>query len=236
MKKLWLIALLALFSTPVWADQPQPRLITVTGEGEILTVPNEVHVNLQVESFDPALANAKTANDNSVKQVLDIVKKYGIDEKDFQTDYFTVRNEEQYFMDPQTNQQRSKRGFFVTKNIAIILRDVSKFEMLYSDALEAGVNNIFGVEFKTSEIKKYRDEARKLAARAAQEKASALAAELGQEIGRPYAIQENVQSDSWPRPMMMARMAPSESAGGNETVALGQIKITASVAVSFELK
>jgi uncharacterized protein YggE len=36
--------------------------------------------------------------------------------------------------------------------------------------------------------------------------------------------------------MMMSKMAMAESAPNNETIALGQIKVNASVTVSFELK
>ena len=238
MRKLTAYVLTTLFlSASAFAEEPQPRLISVTGEGEVFAVPDEVWVNFQMESFHEKLSEAKKANDDAIKQALDIVKKYQVEDKDFRTDHFTVRNDERYFMDPQTNQQRSKRGFFVTKNVAVVLRDISKFEAMYSDVLEAGINNINGVEFKTSEVKKYRDEARALAVRAAKEKAQQLASELGQEISRPYTVQENVQTE-WggPRPMMMELGAAGKSSENNETIALGQIKITTSVAVSFEMK
>ena len=221
------------FSKPAFADL-SPRLITVTGEADVMVVPDEVHVNLQVESFDTELSKAKAANDSAIKQALEIIRKYKIDDKDFRTDFFTVRNGDNYYMDPQTNQQRQKRGFFVTKNVSIILRDVSKFEALYSDALEAGINNIYGVEFQTSKLKEHQNEARVLAINDAKEKAIKLSGELGQEISRPYSIQENVQSDYTPRPMMGRAMIGGAEA--NPTIALGQIKINASVTVSFELK
>ncbi len=226
-----------LITSAAHAETPQPRLITVTGEGEVMAVPDEVQLNLQVETFDPVLSKAKKANDDAVKGTLDIVKKYKVDPKDFKTDYFTVRNEERYFMDNQTGQQRSKKGFFVTKNVTILLRDVTKFEAIYSEALEAGVNNITGVEFRSSQAKKFRDEARLLAVRAAKDKAAAIAKELGAEILRPYQINENVQPESWPRPMMVMAMAKSaDSSANNETVALGQVKIASSINASFELK
>jgi hypothetical protein len=237
-KLLTITALALLFSAPVYAEAV-PRLVTVTGEADVMTVPDEVELNFQVESFDANLAKAKSVNDESIKQLLAIIKKYQIDPKDFRTDYFTVRNDERYFMDPQTNQQRSKRGYFVSKNVAITLRDISKFEDLYSDALGAGVNNISGVNFKTSQLKKLKDQARTLAVQAAKDKAAKLAAELGQEISQPNNIQENVEAAPWPGPRMGNRVVASamlaESAE-NETIALGQIKVSASVTVSFELK
>src|SRR5262245_23347256 len=111
MKKMLSMVLFALvFTAPAFADQPQPRLITVTGEGEVMAVPDEVQVNLQVETFDPVLSKAKKANDDAIKGTLDAVKKYKVDPKDFKTDYFNVRNEERYYFDQASQQQRSRRG------------------------------------------------------------------------------------------------------------------------------
>src|SRR3989338_1126722 len=122
-----IILVTSFLSVPVYAAEPQPRLVSVTGEGEVLTVPDEVQLNLQVESFDEKLAKAKEDNDAAVKGVLSIVKRYNVADKDFRTDVFTVRNDERYYFDAQTNQQKSRRGYFVTKNVSATLRDISKF-------------------------------------------------------------------------------------------------------------
>jgi hypothetical protein len=44
--------------------------------------------------------------------------------------------------------------------------------------------NVQGIQFRTSELREFRDQARALATGAAREKAEAMAAELGMEIGR----------------------------------------------------
>jgi len=51
-------------------------------------------------------------------------------------------------------------GYFVRKNISITLKDVSKFEQLLSNVLQAGVNYVHGIDFRTTELRKHRDEAR----------------------------------------------------------------------------
>jgi uncharacterized protein len=239
MKKL--LVLLAFLSASVSSSaEEMPRLVSVTGEAEVMTVPDEVHMTLQVENFDEKLAKAKAANDEAIKNVLALVKKFAIDPKDFKTDFFTVRNEERYYFDQATQQQRSKKGFFVTKNVSIVLRDVAKFEALYSAALEGGVNNIYGVEFKSSRMKELRVVARTQAAQAAKEKAAKLASDMGASISRVWSISEYSQPE-WPRPMpmmvhKMAMDSASSAPASNETIALGQIKITYSVSASFELK
>ena len=77
------------------------------------------------------------------------------------------------------------------KSIVLTLRDISKFESILSNVLKAGANYVHGVQFRTTELRKHRDEARSLAIKAAQKKANDLAKELGQIVGKPYKIQEN---------------------------------------------
>jgi uncharacterized protein YggE len=113
---------------------------------------------------------------------------------------------------------------------------VAQFEPLYSEALASGVNNIYGVTYQTSKLKQLKEEARTLAVLDAKDKAVKLAAPLGAEIARPYSIQENAGYEG-PRPMMQMAMMKSEAAdSAAPTIAFGEIKVTSSVSVSFELK
>jgi uncharacterized protein len=217
-----------------YAADPQPRLVTVTGEGEVMVAPDEAIMNLQVQSFDAELAKAVSANDAAVGNVLAVVKKYGVEESDFRTDYFNVSKQENQVFEPLTNQYRPASGYHVVKNIAITLRDLGKLEALYSDVLAAGVNNVHGVEFRTSQVKVRQEEARLEAINDAKNKAARLASALGQELGRPHNIQENAPVE-WNGPVMMMA-SRAEAAYSKPTIALGQIPVKSSVSVSFELK
>ena len=86
-----------------------------------------------------------------------------------------------------------------------------------------------------------------IAIRAAQEKATALAAELGQTVGKPLAIREerndwNVWRGWWgSRGGMSQNMNTSFNTGdggpgSDSTAAPGQVSVTARVSVTFELE
>jgi uncharacterized protein YggE len=104
------------------------------------------------------------------------------------------------------------------------------------------------VEFQTTELRKYRDQARALAIQAAQEKAKALAGELGQELGEPVTITEEQSSwqswygfgwgSRWGDNMSQNVVVESGSSTLAEgaTVAPGQISVNARVSVTFALK
>jgi len=226
------------------AQQTESRLITVTGDAEVRVVPDEVIFTLGVETWNKQLNTAKKENDQRVQKIVDAAKKHKIEAKHIQTDYLGI--EPRY---KDSYEHKEFIGYFVRKTIVITLRDISRFESVLSDVLEAGANYVHGIKFRTTELRKYRDQARSLAIKAAQEKANALAKELRQKVGDPYSIQENRSGwwsgyNSWWGSRWRGGMAQNviqnvAGPGSSETdgaIALGQIKVNATVTVRFELR
>jgi uncharacterized protein YggE len=241
------VAPLLILALSAWMqDAPSSealRTVTVTGEAEVRVVPDEVILTLGVETWDKNLGRAKAQNDRIVGQVLALAGEHGVPAEHVQTDYVSIdpRYRDGYY------EQRDFIGYFVRKNIVITLRDLSSFEPLLSDALEAGVNYVHGVEFRTTELRKYRDEARALAVEAAREKAVALAGGLDEDVGAPLTIREEQAGwwssyNAWWGGSWSGGMSQNviQELGGasylaDSTVAPGQIKVSARVSVTFEL-
>jgi uncharacterized protein len=228
--------------TPISGNAPALRLITTTGDAEVRVVPDEVVLTLGVETSDLVLDVAKKQNDDIVKKVFALAQGRGVEPKYIQTDYISIepRYQDNY-------EKRDFLGFFVRKSIVITLKDISKFEDLLSSALGAGVNYVQGIDFRTTELRKHRDEARALAIKAASEKANALAKELGQQVGSPQTIREDQNewwssySSWWGRwatgaQNVVQNAGGSAAPGPDETLAPGQITVNAKVTVSFELR
>lgn len=246
MKKIYWILFVMFFSiSAVAEDKPNLRLITVTGSAEVRVVPDEVVLTLGVEIGDKELQTAKNKNDQIAKKIINLGKKYKIDGSHIQTDFISIQPRYK-----DTWEHRNFLGYFVRKTIVFTLRDISRFENLLTDALEAGANYVHGIEFRTTKLRKYRDQARALAIKAAREKAEDLAKELGCQVGKPHSIQEE-QSGWWSwynywwggrwRSSMMQNVIQEAGStiptdAGESTIAPGQINVRAKVAVSFELK
>ncbi len=167
---------------------PDRPLVTVSGQAEVLVVPDEVVFNLRVTTLEKDLVTAQRRNDEVVKKVLALARSYQVPPELVQTDYISV--DERYSSEEATRKPSVFLGYNVTKKIAIVLRDVSKAERLLSDIFASGITRIESVDFRTTQSRKLRDQARALAIKAAQEKASAFARELGQTIGKAYSITE----------------------------------------------
>lgn len=221
----------------------ESRLITTTGDAEIRVVPDEVILTLGVETWDKDLTVAKNQNDARIKKVLGVASEFEIDAKHVQTDHVGI--------EPRYRDSYEKRdfiGYFVRKSVVITLKDISRFEDLLTKALEAEVNYVHGIQFRTTELRKHRDEARALAIRAAREKAVDLGKELGQDIGEPHSIHEDASRwwsgyNAWWGGRWGTAMAQNviQDVGGDASsqggsLAVGQITVSARVTVSFYLE
>lgn len=226
---------LVLTSAAIAQGYDPRRTISVSADGEIKVSPNEVIINFAVETNNDDLDAARAENDKKVSAVIALCKKLGVEEKHIQTDYLTVEPRYDHYVD-NNRSQRKFLGYYMTKNITVSLRDVSKFEKLIADALRSGTNYIRGINFQSTDAKEYREKARILAIKAAKAKAEALASELGQKVGKPITISESSYGAPVYRKAMANMAFNDESSGGGEVIALGQIEIRATVNVTFELE
>ena len=221
--------------TSVLAQTPLQRsLVTVSGQAEVLVVPDEVVFNVRVSAFDKDLQKARLRTDEVVKKVLGLARTYQIPPELVQTDHISL--EERYSDEEATRKPSVFLGYLVEKKVAIVLRDVSKAERLLSDLFASGITNIQSVDFRTTQNRKYKDQARAMAIKAAQEKAAAYAREVGQTIGKAFSItEEGLPSYSPSNVMNISRGVGGSYSEEPSTISLGQIAITARVVVSFEL-
>jgi uncharacterized protein YggE len=221
--------------------------ISVTGEAVVNVKPDKITVALGIETWDGDIMTAKQKNNDILRKAVAAIKETGVQEKDIQTDNISI--------EPRYKDDYSKNkfiGYFVRNAFTVTLSDPGKVEGLVTGMLQSGVTHIHKIDFQTSELKKYREQARDLALKAAREKAEKMAASLGQSIGDPTQISESHSGypcwyySSWGcgwgygrgqgMSQNVTQEAPGSDGGVSDTVALGKISIRAGVSVSFELK
>ena len=236
-----LFAVLAIL--PLSAQVSENRL-TVTGDAEIKVAPDRVVISVGVESRSPQLATAKTRNDTAIAAILAAAKNEQVAAADVQTDFIEISP---VYQSRDTNESRENYlidYYRVNKTVAITLRDVTRFERLLTAILSAGANRVYGVEFQTSELRKYRDQARDLAVKAAVEKAQAMAGAAGLKVGKPESISAYNQGGGAAYGRMrgatsnMSQNVMSTAGGDGETsgtFAPGRISVNASVTLTFRL-
>jgi uncharacterized protein YggE len=227
------------------AKQPgAPRTISTTGESTVYVRPDEVVINLGVETFNKDLPESKAANDAASKKLLSAIRGVGVEDKYVQADVMQVQID---YADGGA--KNGIDGYYCRRAYAVTLKDVKLFENVIDTALGNGANYLMGFEFRTTELRKHRDQARKMAIKAAREKADALCGELDMTVGTPHTISEGAigywgyQGGWWGwsgRGSYMSQnviqQAPSAGGGeGGETLPLGQIAVRATVSVTFDM-
>ncbi|MBW1984603.1 MAG: SIMPL domain-containing protein [Deltaproteobacteria bacterium] len=234
-----IMPILAFVQQPSYANE-KPK-ITVTGEAVVKVTPDKVTILLGVETWDKEIQKAKQKNNDLVNKTLKAIKKAGVKEKNLQTDHLSI--------EPRYKSGYSKKdfiGYFVRNTISATLTQPDKLETLITGVLTAGVTHIHGITFATTQFKKHREQARKLALEAAREKGEKMAAVFGKKIGDPIQISEHRQYShyygSWwgyGRGQAMSQNVVQNRGGQSDdmtdTIALGKISVKGSVTVVFEL-
>jgi uncharacterized protein YggE len=224
------------------ADQPDNRrTVSTTGDSAVYVTPDEVVINVGVETFNGSLDKSKEENDQRSKGVLQAIKDAGVEDKHVQTDEMRVS-----IVYGNGHPSRDVIGYQSHREYRVTLKDPKKTESLVDACLKHGANLLLGIDYRSTELRKHRDEARKMAVKAAKEKAQLLAGELGEGIGRPRTISEGSfgyygWAGRWGRgaPSFAQNSVQVQDGGAGiegETIPIGQIAITAQVSVTFDLK
>jgi uncharacterized protein YggE len=214
-------------------DRLPPKVVRVVGTAEVKVVPDRAVIEIGVEKQDPNASVAKHAEDAAARRILSALRGNGIDDKDIQTTFLSLQ--------PQSYTRKGVRiSYFVAaQTMTITVRDLAKLDTLLESLIKAGGNRIDSIGYETSDLRKYRDQARDMAVKAAREKAGALAKALGQDIGRAQSIEEvmesGYQSTRQIQNALLANVRSENVSMEAPSIAVGQKSISASVMVSFEL-
>src|SRR5690606_31195539 len=126
--------------------------------------------------------------------------------------------------------------FVANQTVTITLRNLENYETIMADLINAGANNIQGVEFKSTQTDKVASEIRAKAVLDAKKKAQDYAGALNQSIGKALIISDQSYVNVPRVYAMKTAMVEADAAGAERTLALAEIEISITVNVVFELK
>lgn len=229
MKKAILIASILFMSLSNAQETKQIPQISVNGEGKVKVIPDQVVITATVETKGNNAKEVKRQNDQQMDAVLKLIKKMNLDPNDYRT--------QRVSLNPQYDYEKKKSNYNATQTIEILLKDLAKYDELMEGLVNQGINRIDNVTFQSSKLAQYQSEARKLAMKDAKQKAEDYVSVIGQKLGKALTISDNSQN-YYPAPMYgaMKAMEMSDSAAPRETLAVGEINITANVSVNFILE
>lgn len=209
---------------PALADD---ALITVTGEASIPVQPDLATLSLGVTTQGTTAAAAMAGNSAALSAVLDRLKAAGIAERDLQTSNLTLNPN---WVGYESGATPTISGYTASNLLTVRVRALDTLGTVLDAAITDWANTLNGLTFELSEPRPKLDEARRAAVTDAMARAKLLAEAAGAELG---PVQSITEGGGYVNPAPMFRQ---EAATSPVPVAAGEIGVTASVTMVFEIK
>ncbi len=228
-----LLTVLALLVLPVALAQPGRGGLSVTASGTAYGEPDKASFDAGVSALNEDVQAASSAVSEGVSSLLSALRQAGVTEEDIRTTNVSIYPEQSY----DANGQPGKLRYRVTNTVHVTVRDVAGLGNLLGLSVEAGANEISNVVYSVSNPAALERQAREVAVDSAHAKAVQLAALATAELGRVRQISEMAQGDA-AQPLPMARMEAmsADAAGASMPVSSGQLAVTVTVHVVYDIK
>ena len=198
------------------------RYLSVVGEGSVPATPDLAVILLGVTHQAKTAREAmEKVNKDAVALLKDLAES-GIGARDIQTD--------QLIVSPLwTNDAEIRRimGYEASNMLSVRVRDIPKLGAVLDSALSAGSNDFSGLRFSVQNLAPYKEKARAAAVKDAISRAAGLADAAGVTLGPIITL---IEQTDYSMPNIMSAARNTDLA-----VATGEIDITASVSMTFDL-
>jgi hypothetical protein len=217
--------------------------ILVQGEGEATGKPDIARANLGVTVRAPTAGEATQQVNQRMNAVLAALKAAGLADNDLQTRSLSIheeRSEGEPVPPPRPSDGKAAPRpsvpvtHFVAQNmVEITVRDLDKLGTILNAATNAGVNQMYGIEFDIDDRTAVRESARELAMADARRQAEQLARLAQVELGAVTLV--STAASGMPRPFPMQMSARADFATAEMAVERGELTIREHVQVRFEI-
>jgi uncharacterized protein YggE len=231
---LGLILLLGACAPTAQPSQNATRILSVNGSASVTSAPDVAYVSIGVHSESEEAADAVAKNNSQVAAIVESLKALGVAEVDIQTSGFNIYPQDEW----SPEGERTGTRFIVDNTVRVTVREIDAIGDILGKAVEAGANNIYGIQFDLEDKSELVAEARQQAVENAREQAEELAGAAGVSLGDIQSI--NYYS-SVPAPIYDNKVAygvggaaMAESAA--VPVSPGQLTISADVSLTFEIR
>ena len=203
----------------------QEEGIWVTGEGEVMAVPDIATLRLGIEAQEATVAEAQSQAIEAMDRVMAALIDNGVAENDIQTQYFSIRQITRW-----VDEEQVVVGYRVTNMVTTKIRDIDKAGAIIDAVAEAGgdLTRIDSIGFSVDDPSAYYEQARQEAMADANAKAEQLAELAGVTLGKATYISEGIQV---PPTIRIAEAAISAVT----PISPGEVEVSISVQVAYAI-
>ncbi|MFZ2484805.1 MAG: SIMPL domain-containing protein [Minisyncoccia bacterium] len=222
---------------------PAYNSISVTGEGEAVSVPDIASFSFTVSADAKSVSDAQGQVTSKMDAILAELKTLGIEEKDIKTTDYSVWPKYTYeamvcsstYCPPG---RQVADGYTANHSILVKIRDTEKAGEALAVAGDNGATGLSGISFTVDDPDKIMDEARAEAIKDAKEKAKTLSKELGVRLVRVVSFYDNTGGGPMPyyAEGMGGDMMVKTQANPAPTLPTGENKVVVNVTVTYEIR
>jgi len=149
-----------------------------------------------------------------------------------------VESEKVEIVDDIESYKKDNTGYLFVQEFTLTIRDYKAYSEIVMKLYQNGFYDFQVVDFQVSKLDELKEKARLSAVKNARSKATSLATELGQAIGKAHRIDEIEVSfnSAYPSEIKINKPELWFPLNDNYPIKLGYISIIAKVKVSFDLK
>ena len=213
--------------------------ISVSATGEVYAIPDLALTALSVITEAKTATQAIAQNAEKMNEVIDYVKKQGVDDRDIKTTSFNIYpryewQEKEDCVPPCPSGKRVLIGYEIHQSLQIKIRDLEKIGEILEGAVNRGVNQVSNLQFTIDDQDELKNQARNQAIQEAKDKAKTLASQLGIKLVRIANFSELA---AFPRYYSL-EAEESMGKGGGEApqIEAGENKISVTVSITYEIK
>ena len=212
---------------------PNTHSVTVVGEGTVNISPDIATASIGVEVVRTTVREASAAALAIMEEVQAALLSQNIDENDIQTRHFSIFAER---FGPGGLLDENEVRYRVSNTVFITIQDLDSIGDVLDAAIDAGANNIYGVDFSLADPASVESEARAKAVADAYDKAGDLAQLIGVDVGEVMGISEIIGQGGGFFGGNFSRMAAAEMGGGSGPISPGELNLTMQLQITYELR
>ncbi len=212
-----------------------PKL-TIRGQAELEKPADQVRLSIGVVTEDKEAGAALKDNNRLMEGVIKAIERVGLTEDEYETGRFRIRPEyDRRPRQPEPNWEPKIKGYEVTNTLVVKTKQLDLAGEIIAAANKAGANTAEISGFELSDQRRYRAEAIAEATRNALTDAATLAEAASLELVRVLAINLDNTPNRMPQRAMASRSAGMAEAGSRPPINPGDIKVTATVTIVYEI-
>ncbi|MBD3182034.1 DUF541 domain-containing protein [Candidatus Poribacteria bacterium] len=202
--------------------------IRVTGSAEVTSAPDIASIQVGTQTFNREVEAAVDENNEKTDGLIKAIIQEGVLEKDIQTSNFSIYPQRDY----ENNKNGEIIGYYVSNNVTVKVRDLDSIGRVLQSAIDAGANNIYGINFTLDDPEQFKSEARIKAIENAHKKAESMAEAAGVKLGNAVSIDEVSSSGG----IYYGVDYDKSAAEANVPIQPGELELTVQVQIVYEIE